>query len=184
MAKMMKGLFIFIIILSLQTGCSVELKGNKDQNVDGTTKKEEVVNEYHKSIPYKEHIYSKYSSLFAWEWSSTQDLQKEILDQYETYNNSVPGGFIVKETPIEYFICVSIGERESVMQGFKIKSLEYLDKVKDSDPFLKIEVTPVSNENTSDNKMEGKVFVRSLISVSKKDLPDGFDINSISLRGI
>lgn len=70
------------------------------------------------------------------------------------------------------------------MQGFKIKSLEYLDKVKDSDPFLKIEVTPVSNENTSDNKMEGKVFVRSLISVSKKDLPDVFDINSISLRGI
>lgn len=80
LAKMMKGLFIFIIILSLQTGCSVELKGNKDQNVDGTTKTEEVVNEYHKSIPYKEHIYTEYSSLFTWEWNSTQDLQKEILD--------------------------------------------------------------------------------------------------------
>lgn len=183
MAKMMK-VFCMIIIVSLQAGCSAELKGNENQHVDGTTKTVEVINKYHKSIPYKELIYTKYSSQFTWGWSSSEDLQKDLLDQYETYTNSVPGGFIVNETPTEYFICVSIGERESVNQGFKIISLKLPDVVKDSDPTLRIEVIPVSNENTLDSKVDGKVFVRSLISVSKKDLPDGFNINSISLLGI
>jgi hypothetical protein len=157
-------------------GCSEDVKGDGNQSVTETV--EINGNKNSRSIPFKQHLYSKNSSSFSWEWSNTEDIQKEITDKYEEFKNSVPGGFIVKETPTEYFICVSIGGKESVTEGFKIKSLTLPDEYKEENPILRIEVIPVSNENTLDKKMQGEVFVRSLISVSKKDLPNGIHINS------
>jgi hypothetical protein len=180
--KTMNGLFIFIFILGLLMGCSVDVKGNGNQIEKAAMETEIDVNKKSISIPYKQHLYSKNSSSFSWERINTEDLKKEVTDRYEEYKNTVPGGFIVKETPTEYFICVSIGGKESVTEGFKIKSLTLPNEIKEKNPTLKIEVIPVSNENTSDKEMMGEVFVRSLISVSKEDLPNGININSISMR--
>jgi hypothetical protein len=180
--KKMNGLIIIIFILGVQIGCSVDQKGNGNQFVNETMETVIDVNKNGISIPYKQLLYTKNSSSFSWERNNTEELQKEITDRYEEFKNTVPGGFIVKETPTEYFICVSIGGKESVTEGFKIKSLTLPDDIKEENPTLKIDVIPVSNENTSDKEMKGEVYMRSLISVSKEDLPNGININSISMR--
>lgn len=184
MLKKMTGLFIVILVMGLQIGCSADVRGNEDQLVNITTETVEDDTINNMSIPHEEHLYSKSSASFAWEWSKTEDLPPEITDKYQDLQYTVPGGFVMKETPTDYFICVSIGKKESATEGFKVRSLTLLDVNQESNPSLVIEVTPLSNENNSFNKTEEKVFVRSLISVSKKDLPDGYDINSISLLGI
>lgn len=182
--KTITGFFIIILIVGSLVGCSKDVKDNGDQTVtvNETTLEEAEVNRNYVSIPFKEHLYSKHSSSFTWEWSNTENIQKEITNKYEEFKNSVPGGFIVKETPTEYFICVSIGEQESVTKGFEIKSLKVQDGNEVGDPILKIEVRHVRDENPSDKEMQGKVFVRSLISVSKEDLPDGISIHSIIME--
>jgi len=180
--KKIAGLYIIIVLLGLQIGCSTGLKGDGNQSTVTQIETAETANQSKKSIPYKQLIYSKNSTRFAWESSNAENLPKEIAKSYEEYKNSVPGGFVVKETPTAYFICVSIGQKGSVTEGFKIKSLRLPDEYTENDPTLTIEVIPVSNENNSDKKLKGQVFVRSLISVSKKDLPDGVVINSISMR--
>ncbi|OAB46862.1 hypothetical protein [Paenibacillus antarcticus] len=179
MFKKLPGLCVIIILLGLQIACSTELKGN--ENPSANTKTEVIINKSMKSIPYKQLVYTKYSSRFTWESSNVEDLPKEIIKNYEDYKNSVPGGFIVKETQTTYYICVSIGKKESVTEGFKIKSLRLPDVYTEDDPTLTIEVIPVSNENNSDKEMKGQVSVRALISVSKEDLPDGVIINAISM---
>jgi len=183
MLKKMIGLFIVILVMGLQIGCSVDLRGNEDQLVNVTTETVEDDTKNSMSIPYEEHLYSKSSASFAWEWSKSEDLPQEITDKYEDLQYTVPGGFVMKETPTDYFICVSIGKKESATEGFKVKSLTLLDVNKENNPSLVIEVTPLSNENNSFKKMKGQVFVRSLISVSKGDLPEGTIIHSISMVG-
>ncbi|OAB32561.1 hypothetical protein PMSD_16405 [Paenibacillus macquariensis subsp. defensor] len=183
MFKKTAGLFIIIVLLGLQISCSTGWKGDGHKSAITQIETVEAVNQSKKNIPYQQLVYTKYSSRFTWESSNAEDLPKEVAKSYEEYKNSVPGGFIVKETPTAYFICVSIGQKGSVTEGFMIKSLRLPDVYTENDPTLTIEVIPVSNENNSDKKMKGQVSVRALISVSKKDLPDGVVLNSISMVG-
>ncbi|WP_438351210.1 hypothetical protein ACP8HI_11535 [Paenibacillus sp. FA6] len=181
--RTMTGLITILFVIGLQMGCSADVDGNGNQVVDEKTETIVQVDGKVKSIPYKQLLYSKSSLNFAWERDNSDGLSQEIVDRYGEFKTSVPGGFIVKETDTEYFICVSIGEKESVTKGFEIISLTLPEENTEKDPILKIDVIPVMNENNSDKKMKGKVFIRSLISVSKEDLPDGIVINSIIMSG-
>ncbi|WP_160032155.1 hypothetical protein [Paenibacillus sp. An7] len=131
------------------------------------------------AIPYKQLRYTKASSDFSWE-GSTEELPEEIIDRYDSYANSVPGGFVIQETPSEYFICVNFGEKESVTKGFKINSLA-MHEINSERSFLRIHAIPVSYEDAMDKKVHGEVTIRALISVAKKDLPEGIEINEMIL---
>ncbi|MBD7966706.1 hypothetical protein [Paenibacillus gallinarum] len=176
------GLTFMIFILGLLMGCDGEtVNGNQVTQEDETSQTEEVLGNRKEetAVPYKRQIYTKTGSDFSWEWSA-KNLPEEIIDQYENYVNSVPGGFVIQETPSEYFICVSFGRKESVTKGFKINSLAMHDI--DSDrSFLRIHAIPVSDEDVMDKDVQGEVTIRALISVAKKDLPGGIGINEMIL---
>ena len=126
--RTMSGILIFLFVVGLQMGCSADVNGN--QIVEGNTETVVDVDGNAKNIVYKQHIYSKSSPNFSWEWDNSDGLSQEIIDRYGEFKTSVPGGFIVKETDTEYFICVSIGEKESVTKGFEIISLTLPDEGK------------------------------------------------------
>lgn len=182
MSRTRYGAMIITILLGLQLGCSAEIKENGNRTVN-ETKTETVTIDSEKvnaSIPFTQHLYSKHSPDFTWGWSNTEDLPREITDRYKEFENSVPGGFLVKETPTAYYICVSTGEQDSVTDGFEVKSITFPDEyAAEEEPILKIEAVPVSDENPSDKEMKGKVVARSLISVNKEELPEGVRIHSI-----
>lgn len=179
--KPMSRYFIIILIMGSLVGCSRDVKDDGNQFVNATTVPIVEDNNKAVSIPFKEHLYTKHSSSFTWEWSNTEYIPKDITDKYKELENSVPGGFMVKETPTEYYICVSIGEQESVTKGFEVKSLSFQDKNIVEAPMVQIEVNRVTNDNPSDKELQGKVHVRRLISVSKEDLPDGIKINAFRM---
>lgn len=179
--KTISGLLIIIFSLGLLMGCNVAENSNGNQVVNATTAPVAEINPKTVNIPFKEHLYTKHSSSYTWEWSNKEDIPKDITDKYKAFENSVPGGFMVKETSKEYFICVSIGEQESVTKGFEVKSLRLQGDSQVEDPMVQIEVNRVANDNPSDKDMQGKVHVRRLISVSKEDLPDGIKINAFTM---
>ena len=176
-------LTFIICILGLLIGCSGENgNGNQLTQEDTESQTETVIanREEGAVIPYIQHLYTKDSSDFSWEWGGTEDLPEEIIDSYEDFINSVPGGFVIQETPSDYFICVSFGRKESVTKGFKIKSLAMYDTNSERS-FLRIHAIPVTSEDVMDKEVKGEVSVRSLISVAKKDLPEGIGMSEIIL---
>lgn len=184
MSRTRYGACIITLMLGLQLGCSADIEGNRNHSVTETKTETETVeidsNKQRASIPFTQHLYSKHSPDFTWEWSNTENLPKEVTDRYKEYENSAPGGYLVKETPTEYFICVSIGETESVTKGFEVKSLTLpAEHAAAEKPILKIEAVPASDQNPSDKEMPGKLFTRSLISVAKEELPEGIHIHSM-----
>ncbi|WP_454190097.1 hypothetical protein [Paenibacillus sp. Marseille-Q7038] len=176
-------LAIIIFILGLLMGCDGETGiGNQVTHVDTESRTETVIaNRDGIAVPYKRQIYTKTGLDFSWKWQ-TEELPEEVIEQYENYVNSVPGGFMIQETPANYFICVSFGRKESVTKGFKIKSVAVHD-INTERSFLRIHAIPVSNEDMMDKDVqgEGEVAIRALISVAKKDLPEGIDINEMIL---
>jgi len=168
-------LLSILVILAIQIGCSSDVETNDAGQQTAIV--EPVPSTA--SIPFKQHLYSKSSPNFAWEWSGTEDVQQEIAAKYATLSNVAPGGFLVKETDTDYYICVSIGGTESVTEGFEIKSLTLPEQNNAEEPTLSIKVAHVSGENAADKQLQGAVHVTSLISVSKADLPEGVKINPI-----
>lgn len=184
MSRTRYGACIITLMLGLQLGCSADIEENGNHMVTETKTQTETVeidsNKQSASIPFIQHLYSKHSPDFTWGWSNTENLPKEITDRYNEFENSAPGGYLVKETPTEYFICVSIGETGSVTKGFEVKSLTLPAGYAAADkPILKIEAVPVRDQNPSDKDMPGKIVARSLISVAKEDLPEGIRIRSM-----
>lgn len=179
--KAISRFLLIIFIVGSLVGCSRDVKDNGNQVVNTTTVPIEEVNNKVMNIPFKDHLYTKHSSSITWGWSNAEEIPEEITDQYNEFENSVPGGFVVEETPTTYFICVSIGQQESVTKGFEVKSLTLQDDDQVEDSIVRIEVNRVTNENPSDKEMKGKVYVRRLISVSKEDLPEGIKMNSFRM---
>ncbi|BBI33563.1 hypothetical protein [Cohnella abietis] len=176
--KRISGFLIIILILGLQMGCAADEKRNAIQSA--TVAVDADVNANRLNIPFKQYLYSKYSPNFSWEKDDSDGLPKEVTDKYENDKTLAPGGFYIKETPTEFFIAVSIGGVKSSTDGFEVKSLSLPSTYQqEKDPILKIEVNRVKNERTSSEAIQGDIFVRSLIGISKNDLPTGVHINSI-----
>jgi len=173
--KNMSRLAVLLLILIVQIGCSSDVTSNEAGQEAAVVDTVPIA----AGIPFKQHLYSKNSPNFAWEWSGTEDVQPDIAAKYASLSDVAPGGFLVKETDTDYYICVSIGGTDSVTEGFKIKALTLPEQSNANEPTLSIQVAHVSDENTADKQLQGSVHVRSLISVSKADLPEGVKINPI-----
>lgn len=176
------GLALILCLLGLLIGCDGDTSnGNQVTQVD--TESQTVTQLANKDegivIPYKQLRYTKVSSDSTLEWS-TEELPEEIIDKYGNYANSVPGGFMIQETPSEYFICVNFGKKESVTKGFKIQSFA-MHNIDTERSYVRIHAVPVIREDGMDEKVKGEVSVRSFISVAKKDLPEGIGINEMIL---
>lgn len=137
------------------------------------------------TVAYEQLLYMKYSergpsdAMFA---KSGQELDNGLLADYETYRKAVPGGFLVKEDRDAYFICVSVGRKRSVEEGFRIETVRLTESAADGRPMLTIRVKPAEDERTPDGA-DGDVFVTSLIRIPKNGLPDGTRIADISMVG-
>lgn len=182
MLKELCLVFLLITVLGFQSGCSFD---DKDMGVQAVSVTEEVdIHRDPRDIPFEQVIYSKNASdsSWNWEWNGSRDLPAEIEVKYADYQHSVPGGFVIQETPMEYFICVSIGNRKSAADGFKIKSITLPEKGQGEDQLLTIEVIPVFGEDFPE-EYTGETFVRSLIRISKDKLPEGVSLNAVNMIG-
>jgi len=170
---------IIVIFLGLQVGCSGSLKVNEDYSSSST---DEVDNEAKQlSILYTELVYFKNSSRLNWESGNSDNVRSEIMEKYRDKARIAPGGWIIEETPTEYFICVSIGGVESVTDGFAISSVTIPNDELGTDPLLTISAKRVRNEISGVSDTNETVYVTSLISILKEDLPDNISLGAISL---
>jgi len=101
--------------------------------------------------------------------------------KYKELAKVAPGGWIVQETLNEYYICVSIGEVDAVTEGFEIRAFNIPSDTMVTDPLLSITVKRVSNEISGESVTNESLYVTSLVSVLKADLPDDISIGAISL---
>ena len=177
--KTIQNLAIIVLILGLLLGCSGNLKVNEDYS---SSSMDAVENESKKlSILYTELVYSKNSSHLNWESGNSDDVQPAIMDKYKDKARIAPGGYIIEETSTEYFICVSIYGVESVTEGFEITSITIPNAELDTDPLLVISAKRVNNDISGASDTDETVYVTSLISILKEDLPDSISLGSISL---
>ncbi|NIK78915.1 hypothetical protein FHS15_004061 [Paenibacillus castaneae] len=179
--KIMGRLIIILFTIAALAGCSESHKNNQAENTISIAE-EALANRENHQIPYKELLYSKSSADYSWESPAVEPIDDEIRDLYEKNKNLAPGGFLLKETDKQYYIVVSIENKSSFNEGFEMKSLAFFDDKEGKSPLLSIEVMPTSNEITTDD-YKGLVSISHLISIAKKDLPDGSAIREISMIG-
>jgi len=133
------------------------------------------------SIPFTQLVYSKNSSNFNWQSGNSEEILPEIMEKYKELAIIAPGGWMVKETPTEYYICLSIGGVEAVTEGFEISTINIPSDGLVTEPLLSITAKRVSNEISGISAMNETVYVTSLITILKEDLPDNISIGAISL---
>lgn len=173
---------VIAAVVLLQSGCSIDKQEQKHGIQSMTEAVADDANKEGKSISFERLLYTKYSPDFSLVQGDEQVVPQAVMDKYEDYKRVVPGGFVIDETDTEYFLCVSVGKKDSGTEGFDIKSLTLsgIDEMKD--PILHIMVTPTRGENSSD-AVNGEAFITSLIRVPKDSLPQGAAIHAISMVG-
>lgn len=175
---------LFSIVISaivLLTACYSRTQIDKDKQTAGE-KTEKVIEKIGINVPYEQVHYTKISKEFVWEFSANdKELPEGIQEDYKKYYNIAPGGFIVKETEKDYFICISIGKRQTEKDGFKLQSIELVNYDIEKEAVLKVEINQFDNETTTNGIYTGEVSVIALVRISKESLPQGIKINGITM---
>ncbi|UVI28762.1 hypothetical protein [Paenibacillus spongiae] len=180
MRRGITGFLASFVLIALLAGCS------NNSNAYGSLEAEVVEGDLgskaYIGVPYERLLYSKTSKTFAWEEEETDTgISSDIRDRYEKLKNAAPGGYVVGETADDYFICISVEEKSSPREGFAIESLSILQDHDREAAALHVKVRPTEDIHIA--SYEGNVFVTSLVSIAKKDLPMDARMNEITMTG-
>lgn len=173
-------LILIAVLAGALTGCTA---GAEDSSIEANTITEQVLPQESVTIPFTILKYTKTAAEFIWEWSGSKtgngkdEVPQEVEASYKEYEHAAPGGFIVKETATDYYICVSVGGKTSADEGFTVQSLSWHEGEQEENTYLSIGVMP----RKDDLGYTGEITATSLIRVAKQDLPDKAEIGSISM---
>ncbi|MFD0710379.1 hypothetical protein [Paenibacillus sp. GCM10027626] len=107
---------------------------------------------------------------------------------YEQLQNAAPGGYILQETDKDYYLLVSGGKHPTVAAGFTVDQLRWVEEQDGQSPFIHIAAHPLLEEEGAAKIDHDAAFAhgsaKSLLRVSKLDLPPKAEVVGFSLTGL